>query len=225
MNESIMYFPIGFLVAVLSALVVAPLVHGRAVRLATRRLEDAIPASVAEILDDKDGLRAKSAALARRLEIMVEQSDANSAGQLAELARRDGEINRLKIELGALRDQLSAAEEQCAAKTIAVHQTERALSEKETELAKTMGQVDELSTLDNVQKTEISALKIQVDTLKEALEGARYNMKTIEESRDAERTEFETAAQGLMDARHQAECALTDKQSELTQLMGQLHER
>jgi len=126
MNESITYFPIGFLVAALSAFVVAPLVHGRAVRLATRRLEDAIPASVAEILDDKGGLRAKSAALARRLEIMVEEFKTSSTRQLAELARRDGEINRLKIELGALGDQLSAAEEQCAAKTIAVHQTERA---------------------------------------------------------------------------------------------------
>jgi chromosome segregation ATPase len=88
-----------------------------------------------------------------------------------------------------------------------------------------MGQLEELSTVGNVHKTEISALKIQVDTLKEGLQGARYKMKRIEESRDAERMEFETAAQGLMDARHQAERALSDKQSELAQLMRQLDER
>src|SRR5215471_19049183 len=153
MDDSIMHFAIGFLVASLSLLVVVPLVHGRAVRLATRRLEAAMSSSVTEILADKDG---KSASLARRLEIMVEQFKTDSASQLADLARRDGEINRLKIELGALRDQLSAAEEQCAAKAIAIHQTERALSEKELELAQAMGQLEKLSTLGNVQKTDIS---------------------------------------------------------------------
>src|SRR6266568_4135808 len=50
MIESIMYFGIGFLFAALSVLIVVPLVHGRAVRLTTRRLEAAIPSSMAEIL-------------------------------------------------------------------------------------------------------------------------------------------------------------------------------
>ena len=52
-DDSIMYFAIGFLVAALSLLVGAPLVHARAVRLA-RRIEDAIPASVGEFLAEKD---------------------------------------------------------------------------------------------------------------------------------------------------------------------------
>ena len=107
MNDWIMHFSIGFLAAALSVFVIAPLVHGRAMRLAMRRLEHAIPSSVTEILADTDGLQAKSASLARRLEIMVEQFKTDSASQLADLARRDGEINRLKIELGALGDQLS----------------------------------------------------------------------------------------------------------------------
>ncbi len=50
MIESFMYFGIGFLLAALSVLVVVPLVHGRAVRLTTRRLEEAIPSSMAESL-------------------------------------------------------------------------------------------------------------------------------------------------------------------------------
>ncbi len=49
-----MYFGIGFFFAALSVLVVVPLVHGRAVRLTTRRLEGAIPSSVAETLAHKD---------------------------------------------------------------------------------------------------------------------------------------------------------------------------
>ena len=58
MIESIMYFGIGFFSAALSVLVVVPLVHGRAVRLTTRRLEGAIPSSVTETLAHKDLLRA-----------------------------------------------------------------------------------------------------------------------------------------------------------------------
>jgi len=54
MIESMMYFGIGFFFAALSVLVVVPLVHGRAVRLTTRRLEGAIPSSVAETLAHKD---------------------------------------------------------------------------------------------------------------------------------------------------------------------------
>ena len=225
MDESIMYFTIGFLAAALSLLVVVPLVHGRAVRLATRRLEDAIPPSVAETLAEKDVLGAKSPTLARRLEIMVEEFKTSSASQLAELARREGETNQLKLELGALRDQLRATEEECAANAIAVQQTERALSDKELELAQTMGQLDERSTLANVQRTEISALEIQVGTLNEALEGSRYKLKAVEDSRDAERKEFDATAQNLMDARRQAQRALSDKQSQIAQLLRQLNER
>ena len=110
MIELIMYFGIGFLVAALSVLVVVPLVHGRAVRLTTRRLEDAMPSSMAEILADKDLLRAEFAMSTRLLEINVEQLKTKSAGQLAELGKKGDAINRLKIELGALCDQLRAAE-------------------------------------------------------------------------------------------------------------------
>src|SRR2546427_11095481 len=69
MIESIMYFGIGFLFAALSVLVVVPLVHGRAARLTPRRLEAAIPSSMAEILARKDLLRAEFAVSARRLAV------------------------------------------------------------------------------------------------------------------------------------------------------------
>ena len=117
MIESIMYFGIGFLLAALSVLVVAPLVHGRAERLTMRRLEATIPLSMAEVQADKDLQRAEFAMSTRRLEMKVEQLKTNSAGQLAELGRKGDAINRLKAELGTLRDQLNATEERFAVKT------------------------------------------------------------------------------------------------------------
>src|SRR5450759_1036696 len=112
MIESIMYFGIGVLVAALLGLVIIPLVHGRAVRLTMKRLEAAMPLSIAEVQADKDLLRAEFAMSTRRLEIMVEQLKTRSASQLSEVGRKGDAINRLKVELQALRDQLRTTEEE-----------------------------------------------------------------------------------------------------------------
>ena len=169
MIEPIMYFGIGFLVAALIGLVIVPLVHGRAVRLTMRRLEAATPLSMAEIQADKDQLRAEFAMSTRRLEMSVEQLKAKTTSQFAELGKKGDAINRLKMELGektaaifaleardkALRDQLRATEEEVAAKTGIMHEAERTLSDKEAELAKLVGALDERSTLADSQKVEI----------------------------------------------------------------------
>jgi hypothetical protein len=123
MLESIMYFGIGFLFAALIGLAIFPRVHGRAVRLTTRRLEAAIPPSIAEVQADKDLLRAEFAMSTRRLETTVEQLNNRNASQLAELGRKgdalgrltiernaqQAEITALKIEVEALKERLTAA--------------------------------------------------------------------------------------------------------------------
>ena len=204
MIESLMFFAMGFCLASLSVLVTAPLVHGRAVRLTTRRLEGAIPTSRAEILADKDLLRAEFAMSTRRLEMDVERLRTKSAIQLAELGRKGDALNRFKIEVGTLRNQLSAAEEEFAVK--AANDSKRALSDKESQPAKLMGELNERSTLADAQKIEIIALKTQVEALKAQLDVARNQLKGVERRPDLER-------------------ALSDKESELAKLMGELNER
>lgn len=204
MIESLMFFAMGFCLASLSVLVTVPLVHGRAVRLTTRRLEGAIPTSRAEILADKDLLRAEFAMSTRRLEMDVERLRTKSAIQLAELGRKGDALNRFKIEVGTLRNQLSAAEEEFAVK--AANDSKRALSDKESQLAKLMGELNERSTLADAQKIEIIVLKTQVEALKAQLDAARNQSKGVERRPDLER-------------------ALSDKESELAKLMGELNER
>ena len=215
MIEPIMYFGIGFLVAALIGLVVVPLVHNRAVRLTMRRLEAATPLSMAEIQADKDQLRAEFAMSTRRLEMSVEQLKTKSTSQLAELGKKGDAINRLKVELGektaaifaleardkALRDQLRATEEEFAVKTTAMHESQRALSDKEADLAKLIGDLDERSTLADSQKVEIVALRTQVEALKEHLDGASNELRVVEDRRDAERVELKAATQELQDER------------------------
>jgi chromosome segregation ATPase len=219
MIEPIMFFGIGFLAAALIGLVVVPLVHTRAVRLTMRRLEAAAPLSMAEIQADKDQLRAEFAMSTRRLEMSVEQLKTRSTSQLAELGKKGDAINRLKVELGEktatifaleardknLRDQLRATEEEFLVKTSAMHDAQRALSDKESELGKLTGDLNERSTLADSQKIEIIALKTQVDALKERLDGAGFELKTVEDRRDAERIELKAASQELTEERGRVE--------------------
>jgi len=202
----LMYFGMGFCLASLGVLVTAPLVHGRAVRLTTRRLEGAIPTSSAEILADKDFLRAEFAMSTRRLEMNIEQLRTKSASQLAELGRKDNAINRLKIELGALRNQVDATEKEFTVKAAAVQEAGCALSDKETQLAKRMDELKERPAIADAQKIEMIALQTQVEALKAQLDGAANQLKAAARRPDLDR-------------------ALSDKQSELAQLMDQLKER
>src|ERR1700751_5586945 len=150
MIEPIMYLAIGFLVSMLCGLMIVPLVHNRAVRLTTRRLEAATPLSMAEIQADKDQLRAEFAMSARRLEMSVDQLKNKTTSSLAELGKKADAINRMKIELGeknatifsfearekAVKEQLRATEEEFAAKTGALRAAEQFLNQRQNELSK-----------------------------------------------------------------------------------------
>jgi chromosome segregation ATPase len=174
---------------------------------------------MAEIQADKDQLRAEFAMSTRRLEMSVEQLKTKSTGQLAELGKKGDAINRLKVELGEktatifaleardrnLRDQLRATEEEFGVKSNAMHDAQRALSDKEAELATMMEELNDRSTLADSQKIEIIALKTQVDALKERLDGASFELKSVEDRRDVERVELKAATQELTQERGRVE--------------------
>src|SRR4030081_2495165 len=150
MIEPIMYLAIGFLVSMLFGLMIVPLVHNRAVRLTTKRLEAATPLSMAEIQADKDQLRAEFAMSARRLEMSVDQLKNRTTSPLAELGKKPEPINSLKRKVGekngpifslearqkAIKEQLRATEEEFTAKTESLRSAEQALKDKQSELAK-----------------------------------------------------------------------------------------
>jgi chromosome segregation ATPase len=112
MIETIMLLSIGFLAAALLGLALAPLVHHRAVRLTTRRLDSCIPASVVELRVDKDHLRAEFAMSIRRLEVTVEEMREKSAKSPAELVKNSERINRLQADCSDKNAAIRSLEEQ-----------------------------------------------------------------------------------------------------------------
>src|SRR6201998_1084440 len=180
MVEPIMYLAIGFLISMLFGLMIVPLVHNRAVRLTTGRLEAATPLSMAEIQADKDQLRAEFAMSARRLEMSVDQLKHKTTSQLAELGKKTDAINRLKLELGeknatifslearekAVKEQLRATEEEFATKTESLRNAEKALSDKQNELPGLKTELNDRSVMAESRQVELVAVHAQIDALK-----------------------------------------------------------
>ena len=235
MVEPIMYFGIGFLVAALLALMFFPLVHNRAVRLTVRRLEAATPLTIAEIRADKDQLRAEFAMSTRRLEMSVEQMKARATSQLAELGKKSDFVNQLKKELGektaayfaleardkALAEQLRATEQEFALKTGALREAERAMSDKEAELAKLVGELGDQSIAADAQRIELAALRTQVEAMKVSVSGYERTVKEAEERLARERGD---AANNLTDARGKLDLLNARKTDLEQQLVAQTAE-
>jgi chromosome segregation ATPase len=219
MIEPIMYAAIGFLVSMLCGLMIVPLVHSRAVRLTTRRLEAATPLSMAEIQADKDQLRAEFAMSARRLEMSVEQLKNRTTSQLADLGKKTDAINRMKIELGeknatifslearekAVKEQLRATEEEHAAKTEALRLAEQALTDKQGELGKLNTELNDRSMVADSRQVELVAVRAQIDELKNRVGDAEKEFASTQARLTQERGESEVATRDLNEARSRAE--------------------
>ena len=219
MIEPIMYGAIGFLLSMLCCLMIVPLVHNRAVRLTTRRLEAATPLSMAEIQADKDQLRAEFAMSARRLEMSVEQLKSRTTSQLAELGKKSDAINRMKIELGeknatifalearekAIKEQLRATEEEFAARTEALRAAEQALTNKQGELSRLNVDLNDRSIVADTRQVELVALRTHVEELKMRVGEAEEQFAATQARLTQARSDSETATRHLSDARGRVE--------------------
>jgi chromosome segregation ATPase len=236
--EPIIYLAIGFLVAMLLGLTLVPLVHNRAVRLTTRRMEAATPLSMAEIQADKDQLRAEFAMSARRLEMSVDQLKHKTTSQLAELGKKTDAINRLKLELGeknatifslearekAVKEQLRATEEEFATKTESLRQAEKALHDKQSELGRLSTELNDRSVMAENRQVELATVNTQIDALKLRVGDAEKDFATTQARLEAERKQSDAATRDLNEARARVE-SLSQRVTDLDrQLIMQVKE-
>jgi chromosome segregation ATPase len=219
MIEPIMYLAIGFLVSMLFGLMIVPLVHNRAVRLTTKRLEAATPLSMAEIQADKDQLRAEFAMSARRLEMSVDQLKNKTTSQLAELGKKSDAINRMKLELGeknatifslearekAVKEQLRSTEEEFAAKTAALRDAEQLLKDKQSQLAKINAELSDRSMTAESRQVELVAVRTHIEELRNRVGDAEKEFAATQTRLAQERTESEKATRELVEARSRVE--------------------
>jgi chromosome segregation ATPase len=186
MSEPIIYLGIGFLVAIVLALIAKALVHSRMGRFTMKRLEAAAPKLMADIEADMGQLHAQIAMATRRLETGVEQMRSKATSQLSEIGKTSETIARLKAELGdrtaalqvlaakerALDERLHLTQAELAVKTGALAEVERKLSNEKAELDDLLAFIDardKLAEADNRHATAIAGLKAENVSLEEQL--------------------------------------------------------
>ncbi len=218
MIEPIMYLAIGFLVAMLLGLTVMPLVHNRAVRLTTRRLEASTPLSMIEIQADRDQLRAEFAVSASRLETRLAGMQAQVASHLAELGRKADVVNRLKQDLAGrtaaiatlearekeLAARLAATEGEFAERAEQIRTHEAALHEKAAELSRLTAEFAAQSHSADDRRAELAAARAQIEALQLRAEDAERQLAATREQLAAERRQAEETAGELGAARDKA---------------------
>ncbi|MEX2129506.1 MAG: hypothetical protein WD871_14875 [Xanthobacteraceae bacterium] len=215
MIEAIMFFALGFLAASLIALVLLSAVWHRAVRLTTRRIEGAIPVSMAEIQADKDQLRAEFAMSTRRLETSVEQLKLKTTEQLAEIGRKSETIRLLKAEVEeksasvtaleaqerTLRDRLRSTEEELSVKAKNLHEAESELASKSNQIAQLTRSLGDTTSEAESNRVEIIALETQCTALKGRIGDLEREVAVTEERLAEERGQAERTSRTLTDER------------------------
>src|SRR5207302_1445748 len=118
-------------------------------------------------------------------------------------------INRMKIELGeknatifslearekAVKEQLRATEEEFAAKTEMLRNAEKALTDKQGELAKINHELSDRSMMADSRQVELVAVRAQIDELKNRVGDAEKEFAATQARLAQERTESENATQ------------------------------
>jgi hypothetical protein len=177
-----LYVALGFLLASLLALMVAPAFWRRAIRLTKRRIEMTMPMSAADIQADKDQLRAEFAIELRRVEVALEKAKDKAARELVEANKRRVEISEIKTELEGARGRL---QEKDNANRVLEQTIRRRLPELEGRLKAAREAMAELEAanneLRNTAGSQAEALKLarttlntqrgDIDQLRGALEG------------------------------------------------------
>jgi chromosome segregation ATPase len=214
--ETALNFGLGFLTAALLALLFAPLVHKRAVRLTLKRLDQAILHSIGEIRADKDQLRAKLTAATRQLEMSMAHMKAKTLAKLAEFGKTTDTINRLEQELGektaaisalearekALREQLRTTEQAFEIRDDALHEAGQVLADKEAELVKLVAELGEQTTIADSQRVEVAAIRAEVEAIKLSVAQYEDARKDAELRWMRERDEADALSAELGEARH-----------------------
>jgi hypothetical protein len=201
MINALMFGALGFFVGCLLALMLAPPLWNRAVKLTTRKLEATMPMSLNDIQADKDQLRAEFAIELRKVEVALDKAREKATRELIEANKRRVEIAMLNTDLAAVKSQLQENEN---ANRVLQQTIKRRLPDLDTRLKAAKKALAELEQVNGELRTTVAsqseALKVargtlhnqraDIDRLRVALEaggsgglrGGKADARTLAES-------------------------------------------
>ena len=184
MIDMLMFGALGFLLGCLLALVLAPPLWNRAVRLTTRRLEATMPISLADIQADKDQLRAEFAIELRKIEVALEKAKEKAARELIEANKRRVEIQMMQTDLANAKGQIQENEN---ANRVLQQTIRRRLPDLDNRLKAAKKALSELEAVNTELRTTVSSQS-------EALKTARATLHTQRADIDRLRATLETGS-------------------------------
>lgn len=207
----IMYCAIGFLTATLLALLTLPAVWRRAVRLTRKRIENALPVSMAEIQADKDEQRAEFAVAIKRLEMDVRQLQERTSDQWGQITRQAEELRARQAKLDDTAARLAALEaahaeltahdrevtDDLAIRSRDLAETQAALATTRAELAATAQTLEQTSAREEELKVEHIALTTLRDTLKDRISDLDRHLSATNAHLATERETLRVTAESL----------------------------
>jgi hypothetical protein len=218
--EQAIFFALGFLIAGLLALAIAPAFWRRAIRLSMRRLEMLVPLSTREIVAERDLLRAEFAVERRKLERKVAGLNEIHATEMAELGRRAAQLAEIggafttlkkghaeqSTELSAIRERLARTETEFAAINSAFYAASGLVERKDADLMKLRGELAEARAQSVRHDAALTDFQAQVAMRQAHLASARddiarlrYELVSLGLERDANTATLRTAAERLAD--------------------------
>ncbi len=242
MIEWFLFGALGFFLGCLLALMLAPPLWNRAVKLTTRKLEATMPMSLADIQADKDQLRAEFAIELRKVEVALDKAKEKAARELIEANKRRVEIQVLNTDLGGVKGNLQEAQN---ANRVLQQTIKRRLPDLDARLKAAKKALAELETVNaelrNTVASQSEALKIargtvhnqrsDIDRLRMALEsGSTSAMRGSSKADGRALAESQRLAAELSRAMEELERAKTSAQEnaflrrELNRLAAQILE-
>jgi hypothetical protein len=239
MIEYALLVMLGFCTAGLLALLIAPTIWRRAVRLTTKRLDATLPMSLSDIEADKDLLRASYAVQIRRLEAGLNKARDKSASQLVE-------ISKLQMVIGEFRDKVSTLDKQLEERSNAANVFERTIKkrfpEMEGALTAAKAALDErsyeITDLGNQIRRKEEALSLiqrsstlqqqEIRKLRESIEGSatdktgRFKKRPSQWSLEEFRSEYDRLNLELSKMREQLALAQERESGQVAVLRGEL---
>ncbi len=176
MIEWLMFGALGFLLGCLLALMLAPPLWNRAVKLTTRRLEATMPMSLVDIQADKDQLRAEFAIEIRKVEVALDKAKEKAARELIEANKRRVEIQMLKTELENARSKLQEGEN---ANRVLQQTIKRRLPDLDSRLKSAKKALAELEAVNAELRNTVASQSEALKTARSTLHNQRADIERL----------------------------------------------
>lgn len=206
MIEYLLLFALGFFVAVLAGLLVAPTIHRRIVKLTEERMRATVPLAAAEVRAQKDQARAAYAAENSRIAIELKEEREKLMGARAktetltrDIAELAGTNQQLSSSIAELNTQAADLRAEIRQKTMQLDDLSTAHAKAERDIESRDLQIASMTDNLNRLMSDLEGLRIDIATRETESESLKSQIATVRDERNTLRDNAKSSAAKMRD--------------------------